>query len=546
MNNQNRPSPRRPRLLAAAVLAAVLGAVPGVQARTVLLGVGDSLTHGTMDATNNATNTLNAYLQKVAESLAAVRPLLFTQPLFDDAGDRISPFQVPTNLGVDGADTFSAEGLEYYLRVGAAESYLTTDYLCDPKLPALLDDSYDRVLYPLNLLTGASASQMDGAEWWLGRVAGAPSLDGIMVLWLGNNDASTAALGSGGLNPSFVPLPFDAVKSRLSPAVRLLLTVSENQGLTSFAPYTAAAIERNLTTVDDFTAQYNQLLDRLESTPGQLSPALDLFLVTLPYYSGVGYLMDADDIEFFLRQLDPAYSVPPGFTRPDPESTSAANGDRVSLFTFGMMYTLLATGASAAEVNAILADDGLVLSEAEQEIIIARIDAFNQVITDAAAARGPRVHLADLGGTLNDVLSGAAEVVIGGRTFDRRWGRGNALSMDGVHPGHTIHAYLANAVLGAINTALGENAPLHDLETVALTDPYVDKDGDGWVPGPSSVAPGFGELLVMFADPDDANAAVRPVLPPDVWERISDALLDSALGIDAVRAEAVRLRIVPE
>ena len=48
--------------------------------KTVLIGVGDSLTQGTMDDTINTTTTSNAYLQKVADSLSQVIPLFFNQP----------------------------------------------------------------------------------------------------------------------------------------------------------------------------------------------------------------------------------------------------------------------------------------------------------------------------------------------------------------------------------------------------------------------------------------------------------------------------------
>ena len=50
----------------------------------VLIGLGDSMTQGTMNATNNATNTQNAYLQKVYESLDQVAEVSFSQPFFDN------------------------------------------------------------------------------------------------------------------------------------------------------------------------------------------------------------------------------------------------------------------------------------------------------------------------------------------------------------------------------------------------------------------------------------------------------------------------------
>ncbi|MBK1701479.1 hypothetical protein [Thiococcus pfennigii] len=555
MSNRNRwnPGPIATCLVAAGLVAAPAVAPAGpLQAAappTLLLGLGDSLTHGTMDATNNATNTLNAYLQGVADSLGQVMPLTFSQPLFDDAGVRLDPFVKPTNLGVDGANIFSMVGLEYYKRAGVDESYPSDDYLCDPILPRRLEDKYDRVLYPLNLLHGAPASQMDGARWWLKRSALDPWTSGLVILWIGNNDSSAASLGAGGKSPTYQPLPFDAIAAELSPGLRRLLGEAEARGLVSFEPFTESAILRNLTDLADFEAQYGQLLDLLEYPAGRLPAGFDLFALTLPYYTGVGYLMDAEDLELYLRKLSPDYSVPASFARPQPGLTTAVNGDRISLFTFLMMYTLLGTGASIDEVNAILEDadgtqaDGLVLSEAEQRLIVERIEGFNALIRSAIAARGPRMHLVDMGALLNDALTGATTIEVGGRAFTRRWGRGHAFSMDGVHPGHTIQGYVANQVIAAINEATGAEAPDRDLETIMASDPYVDRDGDGWVPGPDSVSAGVAELLALFRDPDDGDAAVQPVLPADIWDQISAILVRSLLGIEAVRGEAERLGI---
>ena len=54
--------------------------------RTILLGLGDSTVHGTMDATNNTVNTTNAFLQRIAESLSQITSVEFRQPLLDESG----------------------------------------------------------------------------------------------------------------------------------------------------------------------------------------------------------------------------------------------------------------------------------------------------------------------------------------------------------------------------------------------------------------------------------------------------------------------------
>lgn len=512
---------------------------------TVLIGEGDSLTQGTMDASNNAINSKNAYLQKVAESVAKVMPIIFTQPWLDAAGNRILPFLPATNLGVDGADIFSAEGLEYYKRAGVPYSYLTADFLCDKYLPGDLQDKYDKVLYPLSYVARRPVSQMDGLELWLGQVAGSlVESRGLVVFWLGNNDSSTAALGNGGLNPAFLPIPFEQIKDKVSPVLSLLLQLGEAAGAVSFASYTQSTVERNLTELSDFAVQYNHLLDRIQVAQGGGSSLPEIFLITLPYYSSVGYLMDASDLEFYLRKIDPAYSVPATFQRPQSPSTGPVNGDRISLLTFGMMYLLLNSGHTVAEVNEVLEQNGVqrdevVLSESEQNIIVARIDAFNDVIKSAAAARGASFHLVDVGQVLNEILGGPG-MIIDGLNFNRRWGRGNAFTLDGVHPNYTGHALIANEVIKAINATYGVSAAEYNLAEVAAGDPYVDRDGDGWVPGSALVEPGIAELLAFFRDPDDADANTEVDLPADIWQQVSDILLREILDIEQMQTIAAQ------
>jgi len=525
------------RTAVAVTLLLSLSATAGADEKPsiLLIGVGDSLTHGTMDATNNATNTLNAYLQKVAESLGTVSRLTFSQPLFDEQENRLEPFVVPTNLGVDGADAFSAEGLEYYQRAGVPTSYVTDDYLADALFPAGFQDKYDKVFYPINVKARKKASMLDSAIWLMSRYdrAGQP----VVIFWLGNNDSSSAALGQGGSNPSFLPIPIQQVAPALTPLVRTLLLKGEAAGELSFEPYTQASIERNLTVLADFVGQYNHLLGRLKAQVSSVVGA-KVFLLTLPYYSSIGYLFDSEDLEFYFRKLDPSYTVPSSFNRVAPPGqpiTDPTRGDRISLLTFGLMYALLDSGYSTEYVNGVLEidgqqRDGLVLSEAEQGYIRSRIDGFNAAIRDAAVAYGPEAHVIEVGEFLNRGLTGQTPIVIGGKVLSRKWIRGSGFTFDGVHPNYTAQALIANVVLGALNTTLGLSAPLYDLEAILNTDPYIDWDEDGWAPGPSYSATGIPELLFMFKDPDDSSPEVQPVLPLDVWRRISTAILREFLG----------------
>lgn len=72
--------------------------------------------------------------------------------------------------------------------------------------------------------------------------------------------------------------------------------------------------------------------------------------------------------------------------------------------------------------------DGLVLSEAEQRLIMDRIDAFNRTILEMPERFGGRVRVIDVGRALNDALAGTEPVAVGGRVLSRKWGRAAVLT----------------------------------------------------------------------------------------------------------------------
>jgi hypothetical protein len=155
----------------------------------------------------------------------------------------------------------------------------------------------------------------------------------------------------------------------------------------------------------------------------------------------------------------------------------------------------------------------------------------------------PNVHVIDVGRFLNGVLTGEWDITIGGRPFNRKWGRGGGFSLEGVHPGYTGQTLIANYILYEMNRILALGAPLYDLNPWVAADPYVDWDQDGWARGPSYEASGISSLLLMFRDPDDGNASIQVDLPPDVWTRISNTLLTEILEIPVMQAEASHLGI---
>jgi len=533
-----------PTVLALALVSASSNAA---EPPRMLLAIGDSLGQGTMDATNNFWATANAFLGRVYYSLRTVEGVYFSQPFYDYSENRIPPYSIPTNLAVDGADVFSIEGLEYGKRVGSGVNVVSPSLLADHANPALFEDDYDKVLYPTNLLAVRSMSQVDSAIWLINQRAPNVGIKkALCLVWIGNNDSSTAALGRGGRHPTFLPVPLFHIAPEVKPILFWLMFFGAVRGEASFSPYTNAAIERNLTDLDDFTAQYDAVLSRMQAETASSGVDVDYLLLTLPYYSAVGYLFDADDLEFYLRKIDPGYSAPASFARVEPGEP--LTGDRISLLTFGFMYALLSSGYSSGYVNSILdrngvQQDGLVLSEAEQQTIMTRIDEFNDAIRALAASHGDTMRVVEVGEYLNAGLLGDIQIPVNGRILSRDWVRGGGFTLDGVHPNPIGQSLIANFVLERLGAELGISAPLYPLSAVAAMDPYWDKDGDGWAPGPPWTAPGIAELLHLFRDPNDAEASVGVVLPDDVWDRISDVLLGEILEVPAIRAQAEKMNV---
>jgi len=492
--------------------------------KRLLIGVGDSLTQGTRDATNNRVHARNAFLHMVYEALKAEgRNPKFAQPWLSVKGRRTNPRAIPTNLGVDGEDIFSVEGIEYGRRVGTPGSnLLTNELMCDPVQAALLQDMHDRVLYPINLQAGKAVSQLDALIWHLNNRAGPADV----VFWVGNNDAGLASLGLGGANPEFLPIPFEQVKDKLRWDVVYLLEYGRDSGALSFAPFTGTNIRRNLTVQKDFRKQVKAVWNRVLGEADRSDARF--YVLTYPWYCDVGYMFDQADLEFYLGSL------------------GRSVGGRVSLLTFICMYALRKSGDLAPRLNAVL-DKGLIMNAAEQRLVRRRINSFNNILR-ARFKKEAGVTIVDVGEELNGLIGEGLEIEGEGLRLTRSWGYGHSFSLDGVHVSHTVHALIANRVLAAMGVG-GDPDYHYDLGEVAAGDPYVDRDGDGWVRGPTTAASGNTAILYLFKDADrdtgsSDRAKIDGLSADQVWERISDALIEEIVGIPAIRAEAERLGIV--
>ncbi|HVV47717.1 MAG TPA: hypothetical protein VHC72_21040 [Bryobacteraceae bacterium] len=108
------------------------------------------------------------------------------------------------------------------------------------------------------------------------------------------------------------------------------------------------------------------------------------------------------------------------------------------------------------------------LDAARAADLTARVNALNAQIVNAAKANGAVVY--DLNAFLHRIkLSGAAA---GGATVTGDY-LGGFYSLDGVYPGATGHALIANDILTFLNQTYHRNFPLVDVAPIAATDPAV-------------------------------------------------------------------------
>lgn len=121
-------------------------------------------------------------------------------------------------------------------------------------------------------------------------------------------------------------------------------------------------------------------------------------------------------------------------------------------------------GDDESKINGVtvpLSDTYILLPEEITEIQ-SRIDAFNEVISDAVADRSDRLVLVDINSVLKTLqTSGATGVTVNGLALTTSivppYG---GFSLDGIHPNARGNAYLANTFISVINEKFDANIPL--------------------------------------------------------------------------------------
>jgi GDSL-like Lipase/Acylhydrolase len=267
------------------------------------------------------------------------------------------------------------------------------------------------------------------------------------------------------------------VAEQLRPA-RVACWIGNNDALGSILAFDHLDASQ-LTPVTDFTARFTEIADRLQAMGSAV------VFGTIPDVTRIAFLLDRADL---MRFLGSDFGLP-------------ANS-RTSLIAMLMVKLGLDNGS-------IFSDPNFVLDANELQTISAHVNALNDVIRNVAAAHGMAV--ADIHAVFDFVATNPP--AIAGVPLTTRF-LGGAFSLDGVHPSDIGQALAANIFIDQFNAHYGTNTPPIDNGTMFflfLTDPFVDKDGDGRVPG----RPGAGlleTLSVLLGFSGDLNDFGLPVL----------------------------------
>ena len=210
---------------------------------------------------------------------------------------------------------------------------------------------------------------------------------------------------------------------------------------------------------------YNAALDALVAgaVPGVTLLAADAAKRKVVYAYGKNPVLISDetlaDMTAGLSAISPALGAY-GRTRP------ATATDLLTLSSGAILGTCqclppaapgcVPSASYVAGVSAPLADQ-FVLLPTEIADIQARTNAFNVIITNAAAANIDRVAVADVNKAYKDLLAAKAMVFDGVTITPSFAPPAGAFSEDGVHPNSRGFAFTANVFISAINAKFGAN-----------------------------------------------------------------------------------------
>lgn len=261
-----------------------------------------------------------------------------------------------------------------------------------------------------------------------------------------------------------------------APPEYILCWIGNNDVLSAALSFSAFDASQ-LTPVAQFDQDFVELADRLKALHENFGTRT--VFANIPNVTDIGFLVDRTVAETAL-----------GFP------VNLSQGSYTSVVAVLLMGIFGNDG--------LLNDPAFVLSPAEIAAIQDRIALFNGIIDREAARIG--MPVVDANARFADFV--ANPPVIAGVPLTNTF-LGGLFSLDGVHPNNIAHALIANEFIATMQSAFGtpiSEIPPAVLEVVALTDPHIDKDGDGRLGGRfgAGLLESVALLLGLTGDADEA------------------------------------------
>lgn len=224
-----------------------------------------------------------------------------------------------------------------------------------------------------------------------------------------------------------------------------------------------------MTPIDVFTGLYGNAVGALVT-----NTSADIVLINVPYVTEIP----------FTTSVGPFVDIPGTGAIPLVADTGPLGPNDLVTLSGGALVAQgfgLPGGAPLPDnLNLFTGEPGYVLRAAEVDAINERIDAFNEVIADTAAAYG--LPVLDMNGRFAEIAAGELWVV-GALEFSTDFLIGGLFSYDGIHPQHIGQALVAIELIDLINSEFGADLPQVNLAEVLF-------EGDWQAPGmtPSKAA----------------------------------------------------------
>ena len=271
-------------------------------------------------------------------------------------------------------------------------------------------------------------------------------------------------------NSGLAPLILRGLGTEVEQALQLKPTfIAIWLGGNDFLGAVSSGSTTGLTSVADFTARYNALLDALIAG----APNAGMVVGTLPESFAAAPLTAQLPSVLFDANFQPVLVngnpipfiyTPSGSTTP----VAVPTGSVILLSALPRIQQGVGRPPAAGGSGAALTD-AEVLTPAEIATFQTRIAAFNAAIIAAATARD--IPVADVKG-LFDRFASNTGLQIGPFNFNRAFVRGGLFSLDGVHLSDIGYVLMANEYIKAINAGYKTRIPLANIsQFLANNDP---------------------------------------------------------------------------